>query len=126
MPIICAGSIVLTERISQTRRNLREEGIFTVLNTLENADLLILDDLGIEEDNRWTRTMTYQIIEKRNASKLPVIITTNISLSELKERYDERTFSRLVKMCSFIENEGEDIRKIQGKEENKRFMQEIL
>lgn len=126
MPVICAGSIALTERISQTRRNLGEEGIFTVLNTLENADLLILDDLGIKEDNRWTRAMTYQIIEKRNASKLPVIITTNISLSELKERYDERTFSRLVKMCSFIENEGEDIRKIQGKEESKRFMQEIL
>ncbi|SFB03111.1 hypothetical protein [Clostridium frigidicarnis] len=126
MSVICVGSIYLTERISQSRRNFGEEGIFTVLNTLENADLLILDDLETEEDNRWTRAITYQIIEKRNASKLPVIIITNINLSELKERYDERTFSRLVKMCSFIENEGEDIRKIQGKEKNKRFMQEIL
>lgn len=109
-----------------SRRNFGKEGIFTVLNTLENADLLILDDLGTEEDNRWTRAIIYEIIEKRNASKLPVIITTNISLSKLKERYGERIFSRLVKMCSFIKNGGEDIRKIQGKEKKKRFMQEIL
>lgn len=48
VPVICVGTIALTERISQSKKNYGEEGIFTVLNALENADLLIIDDLGTE------------------------------------------------------------------------------
>ncbi|WP_246615174.1 hypothetical protein [Clostridium thailandense] len=66
IPVICVGAIALTERISQSKRTFGDDGIFTVLNALENADLLIIDDLGAEEDNKWTRAMVYQIIEKRN------------------------------------------------------------
>ncbi|NEZ85864.1 AAA family ATPase [Clostridium botulinum] len=126
IPVICVGSIALIERISQSQRNWGNQGIFTVLNTLENADLLVIDDLGTEPDNKWTRSMIYQIIEKRNSTGLPVIITTNISIDELKERYDDRTYSRLVKMCSFIRNTGTDIRKIQGKEKTENFLEELL
>jgi len=126
IPVICVGAIALVERISESKRNWGDEGIFTVLNSLENADLLIIDDLGTEPDNKWTRSMIYQIIEKRNSTGLPVIITTNISIDELKERYDDRTYSRLVEMCSFIRNTGTDIRKIQGKEKTENFLQELL
>lgn len=126
IPVICVGSIALIERISESKRNWGDEGIFTVLNSLENADLLIIDDLGTEPDNKWTRAMIYQIIEKRNSTALPVIITTNISIDELKERYDYRTYSRLGEMCSFIRNTGTDIRKIQGKEKTENFLKELL
>ncbi len=126
IPVICVGAAVLTERINKSKRNWGEEGIFTVLNSLENADLLIIDDLGTEEDNKWTRAMIYQIIEKRNAVNLPIIITTNISIDELKERYDYRTYSRLTFMCSFIRNTGNDIRRIQGKEKTDNFLKEVM
>ncbi|KZL89158.1 DNA replication protein DnaC [Clostridium magnum DSM 2767] len=126
VPVICVGAIALTERIGQSKRTWGDEGIFTVLNALENADLLIIDDLGAEVDNKWTRSMIYQIIDKRNTMNLPVIITTNITISELKERYDDRTYSRLTSMCSFIQNTGKDIRKIQGKEKTDRFIKELL
>ncbi|MBV7271621.1 ATP-binding protein [Clostridiaceae bacterium UIB06] len=126
IPVICVGAIALTERIGQSKRTWGDEGIFTVLNTLENADLIIIDDLGTEEDNKWTRAMMYQIIEKRNTVNLPVIITTNISMQELKERYDDRTYSRLSSMCSFIRNTGNDIRKIQGKEKTDKFIKELF
>lgn len=126
IPVICVGSIALIERISQSQRNWGDQGIFTVLNTLENADLLIIDDLGTEPDNKWTRSMIYQIIEKRSSTALPVIITTNISIDELKERYDYRTYSRLGEMCSFIRNTGTDIRKIQGKQKTANFLKDIL
>lgn len=126
VPVICVGAIALTERISKSKRNWGEEGIFTVLNSLENADLLIIDDLGTEEDNKWTRAMIYQIIEKRNSVNLPVIITTNISIDDLKERYDYRTYSRLTSMCSFIRNTGGDIRKIQGMKKTDDFLKEIM
>lgn len=125
-PVICVGAIALIERISQSQRTWGDGGIFTVLNALENADLLVIDDLGTEPDNKWTRAMMYQIIEKRNSTGLPVIITTNIGIDELKERYDDRTYSRLVEMCSFIRNTGTDIRKIQGKEKTDKFLKELL
>lgn len=125
-PVVCVGAIALTERISKSKRNFGNEGIFTVLNVLENADLLILDDLGTEEDSRWTRAMIYQIIEKRNSSRLPIIITTNMTISDLKERYDERTYSRLTDMCSFIRNTGNDIRKLQGKEKTELFLKKVM
>lgn len=126
VPVVCVGAIALTERINKTKRYWGDEGIFTVLNTLGNADLFILDDLGTEEDNKWTRAMIYQIIEKRNSSKLPLIITTNMTISDLRERYDERTFSRLTDMCSFIRNTGNDIRKIQGKAKTEIFLKKVM
>ncbi|WP_315115812.1 ATP-binding protein [uncultured Clostridium sp.] len=126
IPVIAVGAIGLTERISQSKRTWGDEGVFTVLNSLENADLLIIDDLGAEEDNKWTRAMIYQVIEKRNSSRLPAIITTNISINELKERYNDRTYSRLVEMCSFIRNTGGDIRKIRGKGKTEKFLGEVL
>lgn len=126
IPVICVGAIALIERISQSQRTWGDEGIFTVLNSLENADLLIIDDLGTEADNKWTRAMMYQVIEKRNSTELPIIITTNIGINELKERYDDRTYSRLSAMCSFIRNTGQDIRKIQGKDKTDKFLSELF
>lgn len=126
VPVICVGSIALMERISESKSNWGDEGIFTVLNNLENADLLIIDDLGTEPDNKWTRAMMYQVIEKRCSIELPTIITTNIGIKDLKERYDERTYSRLSEMCSFIRNTGNDIRKFKGKDKTERFLSELL
>lgn len=126
VPVICVGAIGLTERISQGKRNWGNDGIFTVLNTLENADLLIIDDLGTEEDTKWTRSMIYQIIEKRNSMNLPLIVTTNISLEELQSRYDDRTYSRLLGMCNFLKNNWQDIRRLKGEEKSNRFLEELF
>ena len=125
-PVICVGAIALTERISESKRNYGNEGIFTVLNSLENADLLIIDDLGTEPDNRWTRSMIYQAIDKRNTSNLPLIVTTNISIDQLKERYDFRTYSRLTEMCTFIQNTGKDLRQQEGKQKTQEFLKDLF
>lgn len=125
-PVICIGAIGLTERISQSKKTWGDEGIFTILNALDNADLLIIDDLGTEEDNKWTRAIIYQIIEKRNNSRLPLVITTNMSINKIVERYDYRTYSRLKEMCFFIENTGKDIREFQGEKKAEKFLQEVF
>lgn len=126
IPVICIGAIGLTERISQSKRTWGDQGIFTILNALDNADLLIIDDLGTEEDNKWTRAIIYQIVEKRNNSRLPLIITTNMSINKIVERYDYRTFSRLKEMCFFIENTGRDIRELQGQKKAEKFLQQVF
>ncbi len=70
-----------------------------ILADLYDADLLVIDDLGIEQIlNNVTLEYLYELLLER--ANLATIITTNLSPEELKERYDDRIFSRLAgKTC---------------------------
>jgi DNA replication protein DnaC len=117
IPVICVGVISLLQRIQKTFNNHEKEGVNTILTSLDNAELLILDDLGTEKDSDWSKSMIYQIIDSRYRLNKPVIITTNVRLSEIKYRYDIRTYDRILEMCTPIENEHNSIRtqKARGK-----------
>ena len=60
-----------------------------------SCDLLVLDDLGAEHNTASTRTFIYTIVNTRIMSALPTIISTNLSISELNERYSDAVYSRL-------------------------------
>ena len=65
---------------------------------LQDCDLLILDDLGAEFDSKFNQAFLYNLINTRMNKGNPTIISTNSTLSELKERYGERILSRLLTM----------------------------
>lgn len=68
-----------------------------ILSPLLDADLLIIDDLGIEPLlNNVTLPYLYILLESRD--KLHTIITTNLEKDEVKSKYKERIFSRLFDM----------------------------
>lgn len=99
------------------------------LDTILNADLLILDDLGQEMENKFYSSVLYEILNTRIMKLLPTIINTNLLLdrpeqdlfsndtSSLEERYDERIVSRILsyKRIEFI---GNDIRTILHNKKN--------
>ena len=61
-----------------------------------DADILMIDDLGTEPIlKNVTKEYFYNLINVRQIKKRPTIITTNLSLDNILERYDERIFSRL-------------------------------
>lgn len=105
-------------------------GEIEVLNTLYEASLLILDDLGVENKTYWAYEKLYSIIDTRYRSKKPLIITTNLIIEDLRKNlsivdmksgtYDtsNRIYNRIVEMCAQIDVEGESWR-IQMGEENK-------
>lgn len=70
-----------------------------LLDGLMSCDMLVLDDLGAEEDTNKTAQKIYQIVNKRYADEKSTIFTTNLNSTELKERVGTRTFSRIVEMC---------------------------
>ncbi|MBR5089022.1 MAG: ATP-binding protein [Ruminiclostridium sp.] len=81
------------------------------LGAVIRADLLVLDDLGAELDNKsgfYSHTL-YNIINDRNNASLPTIISTNLENKEIETRYEERTYSRLSTMESLIFT-GSDVR----------------
>lgn len=68
----------------------------TVFDVLSSCDLLVIDDLGTEPIFK-NVTVEYllSIISERDANRKPYVISTNLSLEKLLQRYGERIFSRL-------------------------------
>ncbi len=77
---------------------------------LEECDLLIVDDLGTEFATQFTKTCIYNLINTRLSRGKPVIVNTNLSLSELKKAYSERFVSRMIGEHFYLEFIGEDVR----------------
>lgn len=82
-----------------------------IYDYLLNVDLLIIDDLGTEGINNMKLVELFNILNSRllNPNK-KTIISTNLSLQNLFNTYDERIVSRIIgnyDICYFF---GEDIR----------------
>jgi len=71
-----------------------------LLDSLTSVDLLHVDDLGAEKSSPWVLEQLYSIINARYEEERSVVVTTNLTHSELREQIGERTVSRLVEMCS--------------------------
>ena len=55
------------------------------LNRITRAHLLILDDFGVERSSDYATEQAYEIINARYKTGRPLIVTTNLSLTKLKE-----------------------------------------
>ncbi len=61
-----------------------------------NADVVIIDDLGTEPVlKNVTKEYLYNLINTRQINNKATLISTNLSLDNILDRYDERIFSRL-------------------------------
>lgn len=102
---------VMLDTIIDYRFNKNNSSIY---ENILDVDLLIIDDLGTEYMNSMKFSELFNIINTRllnqNNHITKTIISTNLNLKELSEKYDERIFSRFVgyyNICRFF---GEDIR----------------
>lgn len=85
-----------------------------ITKTIYSVDLLIIDDLGTETKNSIKITELFNILNSRllnqNNKITKTIISTNLSLQELYDNYEERIVSRIIgnyNACYFY---GDDIR----------------
>lgn len=88
----------------------RTENETELLRKYSTIPLLILDDLGTEKSTEWSRQIFYQIIDSRWIDDKPIIITSNLSLRELAERFDDRISSRIGGSCEVFEAKPHDYR----------------
>lgn len=85
----------------------RQEYIYS----LNNFDLLVLDDLGVERSSQsgYMQEIIYDIIDSRVLSGLPMVITTNLSAEEIKKPQDmryKRIYDRILGCCHPVEVSG--------------------
>lgn len=57
---------------------------------IRNIRLLVLDDLGTQNTTPWAQEKLFQIINHRYVQKLPLVVTTNISMNDLEGRIRSR------------------------------------
>lgn len=80
-----------------------------LLEVIQRVDLLVLDDLGAEHNTEWAVAKVFEIIDDRAGKS--TIYTTNLSSKELKQRFNERNFSRLMENTDIIIMNGRDYRR---------------
>lgn len=79
------------------------EGRNEYIDRLCRFPLLIIDDFGMERGTEYGLEQVYNVIDGRNRSEKPLIVTTNLTLQELKQPPDTahaRIYDRLLAMCA--------------------------
>ena len=90
------------------------EGRNEYIERLCRFPLLILDDFGMERGTEYGLEQVYNVIDSRYRSRKPLIVTTNLSLTELQNPQDTahaRIYDRMLEMCLPILFTGENFRK---------------
>lgn len=90
------------------QRDLEEKDSF--FSTIYDSDLLIIDDLGTETVNSFVIDQLFNILNERNIRRRSTVISSNLSLKEIKDIYSERSLSRLIGNYELYYFRGDDLR----------------
>lgn len=84
------------------------------IDSFNRFSLLVIDDLSAERDTSFANEQVFQIIDARYRIKLPMIITTNLSIEALKNPQDinkQRIYDRILERCFPVEVSGQSRRR---------------
>ena len=116
VPVVMTSFVKLLEGVQGFKED--EDKLLSKLN---RAKLLIIDDLGAERSTDFALEKVYNIIDSRYRAKLPMILTTNLDLEEMKRVTDirySRIYDRIFEVCYPVKFTGPSFRKVEA---NKRF-----
>ncbi len=85
-----------------------------IMNRLNLAKLLVIDDFGAERSTDYALEKVYDIIDSRYRSGNPVILTSNVELKDMQNCQDtrlNRIYDRVFEMCYPIKVNGMSWRK---------------
>ena len=95
-----------------------KEALYNFYKDIYNCDLVIIDDLGTEVTNTFVTSQLFSLLNERHLAKKSTIISTNLSLEELRDRYSDRVFSRITSNYSICKLTGPDIRMYKKRNSN--------
>lgn len=116
IPVVMTSFVKILQNI---QGNPEEEKVF--MNRLNDARLLIIDDLGTERNTDYALEKVYNIIDSRYRAGKPLILTTNMTVKEMQDNTDiryKRIYDRIFEMCFPVRVPGRSWRE---KEAAKRF-----
>lgn len=102
-------------RILNTLTGMHFEDRNQFIDSLNRYSLLIIDDLGIERNSEFALEQVFNVIDSRYRSKKPLIVTTNLTLTELNSAPDvahRRIYDRILERCTPIRINNRNIRQV--------------
>ncbi len=118
------GNLVVYRTASQLMDDIKEIK-FRDNRELENlmmeSDLLIIDDLGTEMTSDLAKTEIFNLVNRRLIRKKKMIISSNLKLDNIRDKYSERLSSRLMGDFLFIPFFGDDLRMVKGRKKTLAF-----
>ena len=82
---------------------------------LMECDLLIIDDLGTEMPSQFVTASLYALLNDRILEGKPMVISTNLNVEDLRQRYSPQIASRLEGSFAGLTFVGEDIRVLKNR-----------
>lgn len=98
------------------------------LQAITEPDLLIIDDLGAERGTDYALEKIHSLIDKRISALKPLIVTTNLSLQDMRRVADlrkKRTYDRIFQCCFPMGFFGNSFREKQARD-NFESVKELL
>lgn len=87
----------------------------------KNVQILAIDDIGAEKTTEWSQDQLTQILDFRITRGKITFGSTNLSESELENRYHHRIVDRLREQMVFVKMGGDTHRKIIQTENHKKW-----
>lgn len=110
IPVLCTSFPKLLTGL----QGMTPESRVDYLQSLDKFDLLVIDDLGVERNTPYAIEQVYSVIDGRYKNGQPMIITTNLSLSEMQHPSDmacQRIYDRVLERCVPLHAKGDSRRK---------------
>lgn len=109
--VIYFSSSALFDQFAKTTFDYKaKEELERMSEDLFSCDLLIIDDLGTELTNAFVASSLFTFLNERHLRRKSTVISTNLSLEELRDRYSDRIFSRISSNFKLYKLTGTDIR----------------
>ena len=119
--VIYFSAIGLFEKLSEMSFDYNAKNdLADLYEDLYSCDLLIIDDLGTELTNNFSSSQFFSCLNERILRKKSLIISTNLSLQELRDRYSDRIFSRITSNFKLCKITGPDIRMYKKRLNNRK------
>ncbi|QCX33648.1 DNA replication protein DnaC [Caloramator sp. E03] len=106
--VIYQTAVELIETLRRARFD--ENSSPDIIEDIFDCDLLIIDDLGTEQNTSFSQTELFNVINTRLLKNKKMIISTNIPIESFNQCYPDRITSRIFGLFSIFEFFGDDIR----------------
>ena len=102
-------------RILNTLTGMYSDDRNQFIDSFNKYSLLIIDDLGIERSSEFALEQVFNVIDSSYRSNKPLIVTTNLTLDELKHPKDlsrARIYDRVLERCVPLKINNQNIREL--------------
>jgi DNA replication protein DnaC len=102
--------VSVAHAMTQLSASLTDEGRREAVRNFHGTGAVVLDDLDKARPSEYGREQIFAAIDVREQAGTPLLVTSNLTPSEIADRFGESVASRLAGYCEIVELDGDDLR----------------